>query len=293
MPRRGGLVVVTGPGPPPGESTIQCPGGRVPPARPRRTRGPQRAAPGTPNLAWHVRSAGAFPHCFVSQLPRLGEQRTQTAPIPEASMRGTVLPVAVAVLLAGCGLDSDPTAPDNGAPRPGAGARASRAAARGRGHECLDDQGAAPRAAVLRRGRRAERSHLRRGRLGEGHGRHPEGPGLQPRQQQLDVQGAAARGRWAPSAGVINGVLYVAGGTDGSFKPTTRSSPTHPRPIPGRPRPRCRSRADVAPPTSSGEAVRVQPMRDHRCLPALRSGDQHLAAADTPGPAPPATLPPA
>src|SRR5262249_39918591 len=28
-------------------------------------------------------------------------------------------------------------------------------------------------------------------------------------------------GRWAPSAGVINGVLYVAGGTDKSFKPAT------------------------------------------------------------------------
>ena len=60
-------------------------------------------------------------------------------------MRATILPAALTVLLAGCGFDPAPTAPDDaGLPLAGAGARLSRAAVRRGGHERLGDEGPDP-----------------------------------------------------------------------------------------------------------------------------------------------------
>ena len=205
-------------------------------------------------------------------------------------MRGTVLPVAVAVLLAGCGLDSDPTAPDNaGLPVAGPALDVPEPQLAAAATNVWTTKAPLPAPRYYAAGAVLNGLIYVVGGSVKDTVATRTVQAYNPGSNSWATKAPLPAARWAPSAGVINGVLYVAGGTDGSFKPTNDALRLHTRDQhlddqgadAGRGRVWRRRR-------DRREAVRVQPVRDRGRLPALRSGDQQLAAAGAPGLAPPA-----
>ena len=205
-------------------------------------------------------------------------------------MRAMILPAALTVLLAGCGFDPAPTAPDDAKlppPEPALDFAPPQLAA------AVTNAWATK--APLPVARAYSAAAVLNGLLYVVGGATDDDPATRtvhaynPGGNSWTTKASLPAGRWAPSAGVINGVLYVAGGLDPDFKPTrTLFAYT----------PATNTWATKAPMLVAGACgaggviggklyVFTQCWSHRRRIPALRSGDQHLGAAADPGLPPP------